>query len=519
MITGKASTQKVVARRVTTPLHMIKGRAMPRLAPDALIEVSISNFGPISEGKFAIKPLTIFVGPNNSGKTYAATLAHSLLSSYEGRSTAWDLAALIHPHLSSKRFQQTMSVMEKLVLTSNNTNALPIPSKCSSMARDVLLGHSLKRRLIENIQNNFGTDPKNLIRFNTKSSRIEILYNASTRVTLHTNKDSTVKLQKTTKPYMLSTDDGDIHIYENNHDKKPGLDPLRSTIHRRATRTQEILGIDTNLGLQAFLILALTIEQNYLQHAPTSYYLPAARAGILSAYETIVSSVMQNAQYAGTRPFKIEQLSGVTSDFITHLINANTSLPPRIHNGGGMIEDMFGGSIVMSKPKAGLPKLTYRSSGMEIPISRSSSGITETAPLQILQNYAPRYDILALEEPEAHLHPENQTKLARHIIKFVKRGTRVIIITHGVFFLEQLSMFVRMSKISPSERTKLGYDEDDFIDDSDVAPYMFKPNARGGYSIHELNHSADEGIWQDEFINVTESMYAKDVKIDQFIDP
>jgi len=409
--------------------------------------------------------------------------------------------------------------MEKLVATSNNAEPVPIPPKCSSMAGNILLGNPLQHRIIEKIQNNFGTDLKNLIRFNTTSSQIDISYNVNACLTLHKDKDPIVKLQEITKPYMLRYYDDEIQVYKDGQAKQLDTDPRFHRAYMHASRTLDILGLQINLGLHAFLTLALIMEQDYLQYPPRSYYLPAARAGILSAYDTIVSSVMQNAQYAGTRPFKIAQLSGVTSDFITHLINANSHLSPSFHNGDGMIKDMFGGSIVMSKPKTGTPKLTYRTSGMDIPMSRSSSGITETAPLQILQNHAPLYDILVLEEPEAHLHPENQTKLAKHIIRFVKKGTRVMIITHGVFFLEQLSMFVRMSKISPAERNKVGYDDDDFINDSDVAPYMFKPNAKGGYSIHELNHSADEGIWQDEFINVTESMYAKDVQIDQFIDP
>lgn len=34
------------------------------------------DFGPIREGSFDLAPLTVFIGPNGSGKTYAATLAY-----------------------------------------------------------------------------------------------------------------------------------------------------------------------------------------------------------------------------------------------------------------------------------------------------------------------------------------------------------------------------------------------------------------------------------------------------------
>lgn len=496
---------------------MVRGR-VPRLPPDASIDVAISNFGPILTGKFSIKPLTIFVGPNNSGKTYAATLAHSLLSSYGRRSSWWDIVNLIKPHLKSKPFQSIISMMEQLALSSNDSEPVQIPAQCSNMANDIFLEAPLKHRIIETIQNNFGTDPKNLINFNSESSCIDMSYNSNTRITLHKDKDPVLNLQHMTQSYVLQNYDDVIQVYQDVQNKKSNIDTqLAPQPHAHVNRVLDILRADANLGLRAFLTLALKIERDYLAHQPRSYYLPAARAGILSAYETIVSSVMQNAQYAGTQPFKIEQLSGTTSDFITSLINVNVALPHRFRNGNTIIGDMFGGSIAMSKPKSSIPKIIYKSLGMEIPMNRSSSGITEIASLQIFQNYMPHYDVLVLEEPEAHLHPENQTKLARHIIRFVKSGTRVILITHGVFFLEQLSMFIRMSKISPAERKELGYDDDDFIDDNDVAPYLFKLNGEGRCSIHELSHSADEGIHQDEFINVTESMYAKDVKIDQFI--
>jgi len=502
------------------PLRMLRAKALRRLPPDALIEVDVSNFGPILKGKFAIRPLTIFVGPNNSGKTYAATLAHSLLSSYGRRTSPWDISTWIKPHLKSKSFQRAIVEMENLALSSVS-EPKPVPDKYSNLASSILMENSLKQRIIENIQTNFSTDAKNLIRFKTKSSSIDISHNINTHITLSQNKPPSIKTRHPTRSYVIRNFDGTIRIYDHDSQHKQShanAPPRHAIFDLYAGETLSLLNSDHNLGLRAFLILALKIESYYLQNIPRSYYLPAARAGILSAYETIVSSVMQNSKYAGTRPFTIEQLSGVTSDFITHLIHVNVNAPTKIRNGNSIIGDMFGGSLILSKPKTGLPKILYRSSGVDIPMHRSSSAITETAPLEILQNYAPYYDVLVLEEPEAHLHPANQTKLAKHIIRFIKRGTRVMLITHGVFFLEQLSMFMRMSKISPAKRKELGYDDDDFIDDTDVAPYVFKRDAKGGYSIRELNHSAEEGIWQDEFIHVTESMYEKDVEIDNFIE-
>ena len=42
------------------------------------LNLEMKDFGPIIEGNISLKPLTLFVGPNNSGKSYAAMLIHSI---------------------------------------------------------------------------------------------------------------------------------------------------------------------------------------------------------------------------------------------------------------------------------------------------------------------------------------------------------------------------------------------------------------------------------------------------------
>ena len=44
-----------------------------------MLTISVKNFGPIAQGSVDLKPLTIFMGPNNTGKSYMATLVYALL--------------------------------------------------------------------------------------------------------------------------------------------------------------------------------------------------------------------------------------------------------------------------------------------------------------------------------------------------------------------------------------------------------------------------------------------------------
>ena len=48
------------------------------------VEISVRNFGPIAEADLDLRPLTVFVGPSNTGKTYLSVLTYALHRVFEG---------------------------------------------------------------------------------------------------------------------------------------------------------------------------------------------------------------------------------------------------------------------------------------------------------------------------------------------------------------------------------------------------------------------------------------------------
>ena len=42
------------------------------------LQLTVSNFGPIVEAEIDLRPLTVFVGPSNTGKSYLAILIYAL---------------------------------------------------------------------------------------------------------------------------------------------------------------------------------------------------------------------------------------------------------------------------------------------------------------------------------------------------------------------------------------------------------------------------------------------------------
>jgi len=487
---------------------------------DVPLEIEVTNFGPISEGKFSLKPLTIFVGPNNAGKTFAATLAHSILSVNGEYEHPFDFARWIKKELRGKKFQALVTQMGKLVESADPIGT-QIPDKYVNEVRDITLRRCFNGEVVNAIRRNFGKNLKDLVRLGQSSSTIKVNYHISTNVEIHSSKTPTSSLDFSDVGYTIKNCHGVVSLRESNRQifgQTIDFKWVDRYVQQYIDLVSQPLKLQKKPGLLHFLTLMKRIEHLYM-YLPSSFYLPAARSGLLSAHKAIVSSAMKSARFAGTTPLRIEPLTGVVSEYVESIIHMSDH--GYFSNGKveqDMFKDMFGGRLEVLKPKAGLPRMRYKIDEDPIPTNLLSSSITETASLQLfVQGKIPQTDVLVLEEPESHLHPANQARLAKHIVRLVNSGVHVLLITHGVYFLEQLSMFVRMSKITAEKRKELGYNAEDFLKTEDVAQYLFKKEKSGGFAIKHMKHTAEDGISQDEFGVVTEIMYNKEIKIERMI--
>ncbi len=503
---------------------MAKKKVSAPAQPYVPLEVEITNFGPISKGKFKIKPLTIFVGPNNSGKTYAATLAHSLLGSPDANLLPWGFEDWLNTQSKQSQFQKLVSGMNKIVSSTPRSKELSkVPVAHSNKIYDLTLTHIFGNHFFNTLKTNFSSELRDLVRIGSRSSTIQVTHPIEAKISIFKTKPPAIKLRPHNIQYAVKHSPKSapiIKLHDHHTQPKNHVDFIDRLVYDDLHFLSPDLKLSTNLGLSALVSLMLHMSYSFDTSLHKSYYLPAARAGILSSSNTIASSIIQSAKYGGADLLHIEQFNGVVSDFIASLIGTTRKQQPASQKSAiTMMEEMFGGRISVSKQKIGLPRFSFKIKGINIPLNRSSSSITETVPLQLfIQKRLPYSDLIIIEEPEAHLHPANQTKLAKHIIRLINSGVCVLLTTHSVFFLEQLSMFVKMSKLKPEQRKKLGYDVNDYIDDDYVAPYTFKSDSCGGYTIHEMDHSAAYGIPQDEFNRVTEIMYEEDLKIDQYLE-
>src|SRR5699024_2367676 len=79
-------------------------------------------------------------------------------------------------------------------------------------------------------------------------------------------------------------------------------------------------------------------------------------------------------------------------------------------------------------------------------------GTSQIVPIIIESVNSPKKSTLIIEEPETHIHPNAQSKLADLFIDCVnKQDKRFIVETHSIFLITQLQILVAQGKIKPED--------------------------------------------------------------------
>lgn len=480
------------------------------------LEIEVTNFGPVSRGRFVVKPITVFVGPNNSGKTHASTLVHSILSAYRDAG-AEGMSGIVRAHMGGRGFRAALRDMKGAIKRAEAGRA-GVPARCVEVATSMALRH-LEARLLHCIMRNFGAGMGDLVRTGCKTATVRIDCNARTVITVGGG-HAAVKSEFSGARHELVGEGGQVgvrEIHEGSHpDDSDGRDG------RDAARLMaDMLGAGFDESLVVMLMLMRKIMSRITEGVPRSRYIPPGRAMLLGSYRDIAADVVRGAGQAARPSPGEESLAGIRRDFVSDVIRIgekDPARPPKRED--DMIVDMFGGQIVVLRPDSMMPSIMYRCNNVDIPLHRASAGVSEAAALPIFfENYADGNSVLIIDEPESHLHPENQIKVTRHIIRQArKKNAFVIMATHSPAVLEQLSLMLKMSQLTVAQRAKACNGSNDFVLDGDVGPYVFSESTNGGYTITEIEHSPEIGILQGEFIKVDEALYKNDVLVERALE-
>ena len=144
----------------------------------------------------------------------------------------------------------------------------------------------------------------------------------------------------------------------------------------------------------------------------------------------------------------------------------------------------------LSVKKEMLPVIKYKPEGSdrEIPLYVASSIVSEISPLLLVLKSGINFKALIIEEPEAHLHPELQQKMARLIINMMNLGIPVWITTHSDTILQHINNMLKLKKHERSNelQQEYGYQKTDLLSREDIQMYQFITESTGKTSLMSL---------------------------------
>ena len=251
---------------------------------------------------------------------------------------------------------------------------------------------------------------------------------------------------------------------------------------------------------------------------PHTKYLPSARSGILQSQKALAGSLVRRATLAGIEDLRIPAMSGVVADFLGDLVELRSSETGDFEEEAGRLEsDVLHGEIGLQGEPDTSPEVIYRTVSGEYPLGRTSSMISELAPVVLyLRHRLHRNDLLLIEEPETALHPGTQVAFAKCIVRLVNSGLRVLVTTHSEFFLQQINNAIVARTVGRDRVVEIGLFAER-LDSKAVSAYFFDPTP-GGTVVRSLPIDLEEGISESSFGAVSERLYNEAVALDRSIE-
>ena len=482
----------------------------------------VKHFGPIVKAEVDLRPLTVFVGPSNTGKSYLAILIYALhqcFSTERGRTPfdvpRWNL------HGSATDIELSSGAWDKLDdWVSNYTPREPfhpLPSEVTGPIRSILeRSEGLSEFIGSEISRCFGLEDVRDMR------RRPIRWATTAKMRVPPISDH----GEAGYELLLNSDGVDVHgvfgeielpdHLEGESSNYPSFLDLR--------RMSESVRGRSSDRYRRVMLARLAEHVNRLLLKPLcarAHYLPADRTGVMHAHQLVVGTLVQSATTAGLRPsMHVPRLSGVLADFLNQLIAVGSddrrSRKPSVAVAGTLEKNLLSGTVIVDRSLSGYPAFFYRPNGWsnDLPMIRASSMVSELAPVVLyLRHVVNPGDLLIIEEPEAHLHPALQTAFARELARLVRVGVRIVMTTHSEWFLEQIGNLVRLSSLPLPKRDGIA-GADVALDPRDVGAWLFKRTARPvGSIVEEVELDPETGLFATDYHSVSETLYNESAAI------
>lgn len=403
--------------------------------------VHVKQFGKIEEATVEVAPMTLFIGENNSGKSYMMTLIYGLLS------TRFFLGGY-NFDTESENFQRCWDILERMI--DGEQNHVYILS-----GKELVFFEALINEILANYKNR----EKFLHKLFNRDMEMEEL-------TITFPKDLELRFRVA---YIMDEEGMGRKI------RIKGILNDGTLLAGYQIDEQELQKGD---GGKCFLISY--IMERMLQweidrgDVKKRVYLPTARTGFLLTYKTLIGNALQE-KFTTTETTK-NLLTKPNSDFLQELSGINaTEEKKRFQSVVDFIEEhvITGHVSVLDSPAQDLV-YTPEGTDKKLPLYITSGVVTEMIPLLLSLKYTD-LGALLMEEPEICLHPQLQWQVTRVLIRLANMGVPVFVTTHSDIILQHINNMIKANEMPEQEAflNESDYEKEDLLSRDQINVYQF----------------------------------------------
>ena len=487
------------------------------------IELQVKDFGPIIEASLDLRPLTVFIGPSNTGKSWLATLIYALHRCFgdDAGPEHWR-ASPGFPMLGDGEAQAPLQEEIKTFVQSAGFRLFLGEGSGSEGGID-LTGSLLDavRALFGTRGALFGQEIGRCLGFDDAGALARRGSGADARIVLKRclpgdpmpcEKTLTLGVRgagfKDVVPDPLRISSDELNDITEDFLKRMGRGILEAVVDEDE---------QSDFFNRSVIAILEKLIRNHVAGSLTfpAHYLPADRTGVLHAHQALVGGIIRNTPMAGrVQSSATPVLTGVLADFLQQIVEIDRMRSrdgdPMPELAAQIEEAILGGSVYFRRSDlSGYPDFMYRPQGWDeaLRLTNASSMVSELAPIVLyLRHLAAPGSLLIIEEPESSLHPAMQVELVRRLAAVVRAGVRVIVTTHSEWVLEALANVVRSSKLPEARRKNIASEEFALRPDQ-VGAWLFQSKNRLEGSVVTEIHLDDSGLYPSGFDDVATALH------------
>lgn len=417
-------------------------------------KLKVSGYGKIKSAEIEVKPLTLFVGDNNSGKSYLMSLLWGIRN--------FGIAGLLGFKEQEAKEALAVSdwVKKQLMITWQQGSGTAQVSEIADELRTILRErlNRNKNRIIEKIFNSSDVRIKEL--------QIELIGLENVSLGF---------MKKEPDEVLIKNDTEQGYIYSFPFSQVDNMELLSNR-------------------LWVFTVLSLVTGIPYGTPGveDEGIYLPAARTGFMLTKD-IINKVGRNAVFnlAGTEPRALSPFTRPINQFLD-VMNDLTFDSKGDKAFSSIVKYLESGMAEGNVDISSLPnkEVSYVPSGQKkgLPLRVVSAVVTELSPLILILKYKKPLDMLFYEEPEMCLHPQLQQKMGKVICQLVNAGLGMVVTTHSDIILQYINNMLSLSEREDVENicARLGYTANDLLNREQIRVYQLKSTRGGKTTVEEL---------------------------------